>query len=281
MSQLNATQLCDLIDPRPDPVLVWLDTPDPSDEELGTSESPSSGPSRVELSGPVARRWVAKTDNFLASELPYGGSRFVTLLPPHWRSPFWLIGAWLRGMTLVPAWAGANADLVVANDVDVLEAIRDEGGPDALVAQTQDSLALAWPGTLPPEILDGTADVMSFGDWVDSPMTAPADTNLVSKDIDWLPPEVWKHPEELSMPLRSLYGLDYVGKVVDEDGAPLRDPRLLDGARVLVCTDNLVLFSAQLIQLWMAGARVIWAPGLNTSSTQIEAERVDFKALGS
>lgn len=252
MSPLNAAELCTLVDRHADPVLVWLDTADPN--EAG---SPAS---RIELSGPVARRWIAKTDNFMSSEFPFGGSKFVVLLRAHWRSPFWLIGAWLRGMTLVEAREASGADMVVSNDVDVLVTTRDEGGPDALIAQTQDSLALAWPSPLPPEILDGTADVMSFGDWVENPMTAPGHAHLVSKQIDWLPPHVWEHPEELTLPLDSLRGVDLLGKIVDVDGIPLEDPGLLSGKRVLVTTGNLVLFTAQLLQLWLAGARVIWAP---------------------
>ncbi len=265
MNALDAKTLCDRIDPRSEPVLVWLS---------------EDGQERIELSGPVARRWIAKTDNFMASEFPFGGSRFAVLLPTHWRSPFWIATPWLRGFELVSPSEGADVDLVVANDVDVLEALREEGGPDALVAQTQDSMALAWPTTLPAEILDGTADILSFGDYVESPESANQETHLVSEQIDWLPPKVWSDPDQLKLPLRSLRGLGYVGTIVDMEGRPLGSETDLNGARVHVQTKNLVLFTAQLLQLWMAGASVIWTPGDAVSTEQVEAERPDFKILG-
>lgn len=258
MEPLNATELTGKITTTSAPVLIWLS---PEHEE------------RIELSGPVARRWIAKTDNFLGSELPYGGDQLAVFLPNHWRTPFWLIAPWLRGMQLVSPDRACDTDLVVSNDLGFLQAVQDEGGPDALVAQELDSMSLAWQGDLPASFLDATADVMTFGDFVDDPKDAPSDHHLVDESVDWAAPNLWEDTEEQTLPISSLRGFDYLGDVKDLATGKIleRDqlPEELDGARILVRTNNPVLFSAQLIQLWMAGAQVLWVP------EDIAQERID------
>ena len=253
------------MDKVPEPVLTWL------------------GPGqRIELSGPVARRWIAKTDNFLASELPYGGERFSVLLPNHWRLPFWLAVPWLRGMTLVSPGEAVDIDLVVSNDLGFLQGVRDEGGPDTLVAQSLDSMNTSWGPDLPPEFLDGMADVATFGDYVEDPTDAPQGARLVADNIEWVAPNLWEQTDQQNLPIESLRGLTYLGTVKDTRAgqvlSPSHLPEKLEGARVLVRTGNPVLFAAQLVQLWLAGAKVIWAPG-ETVRERIDQEKPDLELL--
>lgn len=256
MNEINATNLASLLSSQPAPVLTWL----------GNKQAGGEQRERVELSGPVARRWLAKTDNFLDQEFPYGASEFVALLPAHWRSPFWLLAPWLRGLKQVPARDAADADLVVSNDIGFLEGVVDEGGPDAVIAQTLDSFALAYPGTLPPDLLDGTADIASYGDEVEAPMTAPLDSILVSESVEWLPPGLWEDSSKTHLHLLDLGARTYL----EPSGKPPAEGSL-QGDRVLVTTDNLTLFTAQLHQLWVAGASVVWVPGGGDDLDQIIA----------
>lgn len=285
MQPLNATELAKRITDVSEPVLTWFN---------------DDGSERIELSGPVARRWIAKTDNFMASEFPYGGDRFAVLLPPHWRTPFWLLVPWMRGMRLEAPLLAADVDLVVSNDLGFLQATADQGGPDALIAQTEDSLALSWPSSLPGTVLDGIADVMTHGDWVEDPLTAELGTYLVSESVEWVTPNLWDTPKEQTLPIESLGSLDYVGSLFtaaegkENDRPnidPLSEPRVsivpldsltktdsasLEGARVLVRTPNAALFAAQLAGLWMTGARVIWAPGKGIPRELLDRERPDY-----
>ncbi|WRS30219.1 TIGR03089 family protein [Actinomycetaceae bacterium MB13-C1-2] len=314
MEQLNATGLTKRITNVSEPVLTWF---------------APAGRERIELSGPVARRWIAKTDNFMASEFPYGGEHFCALLPAHWRTPFWLLVPWMRGMRLEPPRTATDVDLVVSDDSAFLESIADQGGPDALVAQNLHSLALAWSGELPGTMLDGIADVMTYGDWVEDPAEAEPGVQLVSESIEWVPPKLWTKPEEQGLPIETLGSLDYVGPLFAADRgkgstsakagetssqeslarASLRQDSLtdsvprrnahadsstrgdslgaaepslsassldLEGARILVHTLNPVLFSAQIAGFWMAGARVIWAPGHTVSQELLDRERPDY-----
>lgn len=260
MKQINASSLATVLSSKPTPVLTWF-------EPLSAEEKPRE---RVELSGPVARRWLAKTDNFLDSEFPYGGETFTTLLPAHWRAPFWVMTPWLRGMALQPPKHASDFDLVVSNDTSYLESVFDEGGPDALIAQTLDSFALQWPGDLPGGLLDGTADILSYGDEVEMPYTAPLDSLLVADHLSWLPPGLWSDTGKQHMRLGDLGQKDYLGI----GGSP-KDWQRLKGERVLLTDDNLVAATAAIIQLWFAEASVVWVPGGGPDVAQIaETEKV-------
>lgn len=260
VNEINATNVASLLSKESTPVLTWL----------GPKRAGGEERERVELSGPVARRWLAKTDNFLDQEFPYGAETFVALLPTFWRSPFWLLAPWLRGLKMVSPRDAADADLVVSNDLGFLEGVADEGGPDAIIAQTLESFELAWPGGLPAEILDGTADILSYGDEVEAPKTASPDTVIVADAVDWLPPGLWEDTSKKHMTLGDLGEKTYL----QAEGAPPAGGSLSED-RVLVTTDNLTLFSAQLFQLWMAGASVVWVPGGGDDLDEIiEVEQV-------
>lgn len=252
MEPLGATELSKKIDAVSKPVLTWFG---------------GEGSERIELSGAVARRWIAKTDNFMSSEFPFGGQSFSILLPHHWRTPFWLLVSWMRGMKLEGTLGAANTDMVVSADLGFLKGMEDQGGPDVLVAQTLDSFSLGWPEKLPSALLDGTADVMSHGDWVEDPYTAKPGTTLVSESVEWVAPDLWSNSASQSLPIEMLRDTNLIAVLPVEE---------LNGSRVLVRTDNSVLFAAQLAQLWMAGAQVVWAPKQSTRQDLLDRERCDL-----
>ena len=267
---VSAERLANVLSGQPGPVLTWFaPSPDKETPRQPTSSQSAMPREHVELSGPVARRWLAKTDNFLDQEFPYGASTFVAPLPPHWRSPFWLLASWLRGMELLDGAEGADADLVVSGDLRFLQDVADEGASGTLLAQTADSFALAWPGDLPSMILDGTADILSYGDEVENPTMAPAKSVLMKEGPALGFP--WGAKEEAALHLFDLSAVNYLG---EEGGPPA--PASLSGQRALVTTKDVPLFSVQLLQLWLAGASVVWAPGGNVDEIA-QVERVTMK----
>ncbi|WP_099331778.1 TIGR03089 family protein [Actinomyces minihominis] len=262
MNQLDATVLTSLLSPRPGPVLTWFESPA---IKLDGSVDTAQGRDRIELSGPVARRWIAKTDNFMASEFPFGATGFTTSLPAHWRTPFWIAVCWMRGLEKRAGGTTGGLDLAVSDSLGFLTALQEEIGPDVLIAQTTDSLAFAWPGELPFGITDGIADVMSYADEVEMPHTANQDTLLVSEGVEWFSADLAAGAAPLT--LKGILATDYLG--LDEEA--LND---LAGQRVLVTTGNPTLFTVQLLQLWLHGASVVWVPGGHDAERIGSSERV-------
>lgn len=287
--KLQASTLANILSATSGPALTWL--------EPISQLSSGQARSRVELGGPVARRWVAKTDNFLDSEFPFGATQFVANMTQHWRTPFWIATAWLRGLEMRPIADGVGVDLAVSTDLYYLEALQEEGGPDVLVVQSTDSFAFAWPTDLPFGITDGTADVLSFGDEVENPLVANQDSYLLGEGVGWHPPGSALTPGTRPR-LKDLLTVDYLGlgevgqvdarphtsagSVIAEAGAgpaPSAKPEdaadqfsRLDGHRVLVTTVDNALFTAQMIQLWLRGASVVWVPGGGEDLERIAAQ---------
>ena len=121
---------------------------------------------RIELSGHVLSMWSAKTAGLLLSEAG-PGPRVSVALAPGWRAVTWCLGAWLAAGTVLAADVdpcdpalGLDGPLVsVAGDpADLL----DDAEVQILVPSA--SLAVRWPGELPPLVLDGAADVMVHPD---------------------------------------------------------------------------------------------------------------------
>ena len=113
---------------------------------------------RIELSGHVVNMWSSKVAALLDSEI--GAPRLTVhmALPPHWRSIVWAAGIWRAG-NILTLDSNQGAQLSLACD----EANLD---PEAEVSALTPlaSLALRWPGVLPPLTLDGAADLMSYPD---------------------------------------------------------------------------------------------------------------------
>ena len=113
---------------------------------------------RIELSGHVVNMWSSKVAALLDSEIGAPSLTVHMALPPHWRSIVWATGIWRAG-NILTLDSNQGAQLSLACD----EANLD---PEAEVSALTPlaSLALRWPGTLPPLTLDGAADLMSYPD---------------------------------------------------------------------------------------------------------------------
>lgn len=189
---------------------------------------------RLELGGPVMASWLAKTDNFLDAEFPFGGQTFTVALPPTWRALPWMGAAWLRGWELVSA--DAEPDLLVSDDPALLE--DAVAGGLVAVAQALGPLAMSWPGSLPAGALDAIADVLSQADHLVAPVEAPRASPLGA-------------------------GLT-LGQL--QETSLLDAPAPLEGARVQVTATDPVRQAAQIMQLWWAGASAVvideghWGP---------------------
>ncbi|MEH0110317.1 TIGR03089 family protein [Tersicoccus sp. MR15.9] len=116
---------------------------------------------RIELSGAVLLNWAAKTANLLVEECDVEPGAAVRLaLPVHWRTLAIALGAWQAGADLR---TGADAGPVAVH-VDVAPSADGELRADQDVVVALGALDLAWPGQLPPDVLDYAALVRSFGD---------------------------------------------------------------------------------------------------------------------
>jgi uncharacterized protein (TIGR03089 family) len=114
---------------------------------------------RVELSGRVLDNWVAKTSNLLQDELDAEpGTRLRLDLPAHWKSMILALAAWQLGMEVV---LGSGEAQVLATDEPGNSAPAEY---DAVMAVPLPALAMRWPGSLPPGVVDYAAEVRSHGD---------------------------------------------------------------------------------------------------------------------
>lgn len=126
---------------------------------------------RIELSGHVVNMWSSKVAALLDSEIGTPSLTVHMTLPPHWRSIVWAAGIWRAGNVLTLD-SDQEAELSLACNEENLDP-----GAEVSVLTPLASLALRWPGTLPPLTLDGAADLMSYPDSfapIACPPSAPA-----------------------------------------------------------------------------------------------------------
>ena len=126
---------------------------------------------RIELSGHVVNMWSSKVAALLDSEIGAPSLTVHMALPPHWRSIVWAAGIWRAGNVLTLD-SDQEAELSLACSEENLNP-----GAEVSVLTPLPSLALHWPGTLPPLTLDGAADLMSYPDSfapIACPPSAPA-----------------------------------------------------------------------------------------------------------
>lgn len=126
---------------------------------------------RIELSGHVVNMWSSKVAALLDSEIGAPSLTVHMVLPPHWRSIVWATGIWRAGNVLTLD-SDQEAELSLACNEENLDP-----GAEVSVLTPLASLALRWPGTLPPLTLDGAADLMSYPDSfapIACPPSAPA-----------------------------------------------------------------------------------------------------------
>ncbi|MDO4899395.1 TIGR03089 family protein [Actinomyces sp.] len=131
---------------------------------------------RVELTGRVLHMWQCKIANLLVEEVigndPGAGPLVHLGLGVHWRTMTWCGGVWLTGGTVLfrssaetdrptPATPGPP------RPVDVSVAFTHSGldaNAQLQVLVPREPLAVRWPESLPPLVLDGVADVMTRAD---------------------------------------------------------------------------------------------------------------------
>lgn len=126
---------------------------------------------RIELSGHVVNMWSSKVAALLDSEIGAPSLTVHMALPPHWRSIVWAAGIWRAGNVLTLD-SDQEAELSLACSEENLNP-----GAEVSVLTPLPSLALHWPGTLPPLTLDGAADLMPYPDSfapIACPPSAPA-----------------------------------------------------------------------------------------------------------
>lgn len=105
----------------------------------------SSG-ERIDLSGKTLVNWVAKAANWLESEISLEPGDVVQLDMPadHWRTIYWSLAAWTRGLTTTTD-ADADACVSFASDAaDLLEPVA------ALAASPLQAMSDAMPGPVGP-----------------------------------------------------------------------------------------------------------------------------------
>lgn len=139
---------------------------------------------RTELSGQTLRKWLSKVTTLVANEAETGNGCEYPLvhldLPVHWRTVVWACGTWRAGGAVVlgrslevSRWQEARPSLA---EPTVSVAARPEDllpQAPAQVLVPLPSLALRWPGPLPPLVLDGAADLMGCPDSCPAAPAAP------------------------------------------------------------------------------------------------------------
>ncbi|PHP52426.1 hypothetical protein BW737_009670 [Actinomyces ruminis] len=146
-----------------DPLTALLPTATDADRAWLVWYAPGE---RVELTGRVLDMWQCKIANLLTEEAPVAGTEPGLLvhlgMGVHWRTVTWCCGAWLAGGTVTFT---SPADVSVAfapNELDAHAQLQ--------VLVPRAALAMHWPGSLPPLVLDGVADVMSQPDAFTAPV---------------------------------------------------------------------------------------------------------------
>lgn len=128
------------------------------------------GAERVELSGPVLARWLAKTANLLVGELDptlfgvAGRTSAPTIridLGPGWQGVVWEVAAILSGWEVIDE---GGADVGVVADASAAAGALAEG-TGVVLAHDLAPLALSWGGgELPEGVLDALGELMAKSD---------------------------------------------------------------------------------------------------------------------
>ncbi|UNX55766.1 hypothetical protein MF406_05890 [Georgenia sp. TF02-10] len=146
---------------------------------------------RVELSGRVLANWVTKAANLLVEEADAEPGTTVLLdLPVHWRVLVWALGSWTAGATVVlPGDLEEDDEDGERPAVVITHRPGEAPGTDAadlVLAVALPALAMRWDGaTLPVDVVDAAAELMTFGDelgYVSEP--DPDDLALVAEDLE-------------------------------------------------------------------------------------------------
>ncbi|MDO5060383.1 MAG: TIGR03089 family protein [Actinomycetaceae bacterium] len=129
---------------------------------------------RLEFTGPVIYRWLAKTANYLNAEFGEdSGALIVFDLPQSWRTAFWVLGAQLAGSEVSFSLNDASsADLVVTASAPTAADILAEQVGLPVLLQDMGPLALRWLGEPVAGAADAIAEINSQADGFLFPVSA-------------------------------------------------------------------------------------------------------------
>ncbi|MDO5034498.1 MAG: TIGR03089 family protein [Actinomycetaceae bacterium] len=128
---------------NPAPVLTWY-----------TSEG------RLEFTGPVMVRWIAKTANYVVEM--FGEEAAVALgLPASWRTLVWATGAAFAGASVSVSDNSdlSVADLFVTADEDAASRAASEDPGLVVLLQDLGMMSFGWAGDLPSGVEDAIFEV--------------------------------------------------------------------------------------------------------------------------
>lgn len=167
---------------------IYTQLTDMGSHPVLTCYGPSSGTTRLELSGKVVANHAAKIANLLSDDLLLDeGDPIEIDLPVHWRSLTWILGAALAGVVRGPS------DLVVVTD--------NPGDHDA-ENQIQISLGALDLScrNLEPGWMDGIAEPLGQADvLIDTSRALDLETDpaaerlLVDPDLETAARQLWAH----------------------------------------------------------------------------------------
>ncbi|MFC6707907.1 TIGR03089 family protein [Flexivirga alba] len=116
---------------------------------------------RIDLSGKTLANWVAKAANWLESEMGLAPGETVRLDMPadHWRTIYWSLAAWTRGLTVT---ADTDADACVSMTPDTAADLLESAA--ALAASPLQAMADTMPAPVGSVPCDGpTLDDVAAG----------------------------------------------------------------------------------------------------------------------
>lgn len=255
--ELNPNKICENLAVRRQPVLTVLEQ------------------QRIELSGPVAVRWISKIAAFLDAELDAelevagleSGSastpRFALVGEVTWRTPLWILACWMRG--LVATADPLEADLVIGTDDAVLQQAASQGA--LALALPLAPLEIYCERPLPPGVLDGNEEVASYPDLLEItlptvPLHADLGAGITGQDLLVVAMGGLRYPEA-AQPMSGATTLDQAAPAADS----------LANLRVAISqpADKFVL-AARINALWLQEAAVVL---VTEEATQAGAERLE------
>lgn len=119
---------------------------------------------RLEFTGPVITRWIAKGVNYFCSEFGEDSQAEVVVDLPHsWRTLFWRLGAAFAGINCVSKASDCAEMVITSSTQTALKLLADDPGLPVLL-QDMGELSLRWMGIEVAGALDAIAEVSSQPD---------------------------------------------------------------------------------------------------------------------
>lgn len=115
---------------------------------------------RLEFTGAVMARWLAKTANYVVEMFGEGAARVALDLPDSWRTLVWVTGAGFAGASTSIIKADlASVDLFVTADEERAGAAIEADPGLVVLLQDLGMMSLGWGGELPDGVEDAISEV--------------------------------------------------------------------------------------------------------------------------